>query len=956
MPCADQKFSEADDLVVINLNPSDKYKSSVLAGLHPEFILEIASRGLAFWTYQMSQEMDFRDAVEAQYREKLQQVEAHMATTTLQAKTEIELCEERLSCLQKEFELEKRKTYDLTDQCGERDRRIRQLQSSNEGFKQQLSTVSLQRLTHRASVAPNALGMSPVDNSGRGINAHLVHVSPVATVTLTLEFASICSGIYSFVIAMASFVDANKLTLLLHECVPTLDQPIVDYIVAYIPESTANGSGKTPLYYDLTEDEITGSVEPSVRAILESAGGSKSKIDKVCKALRQMLLDRLHSRAEGAGGVGRPQLVKLDRPVYIMSQTAMAQSARFGNIEGNVDLASLRGKKVASQVDIEKLKKAEAKIKAKMEKRSRRAAYEASRLIEDPQKNFEEDELSILKVNPIMDYTSTKSQSKDIKVERFDISFAGKRILTDTTLTLAFGRRYGLIGRNGIGKSTLLRAISRRELEIPTHISILHVEQEMAGDDTTAIRSVLKADIWREHLLKEEKLILDQIKAAEIEPDPNASDDANHSKDALSTQLTEVYRKLQEIESDKAEAKAASILAGLGFHQADLERPTKSFSGGWRMRLSLARALFCRPDLLLLDEPTNMLDIPAVVWLEQYLRKWPSTLLVVSHDREFLDEVATDIMHQHSEKLDYYKGNFSMFHGTKEERRKNQIREYESQLQYRQHLQDFIDRWRYNAKRAAQAQSKIKILEKLPVLEAPEDEAVVTFRFPDPEALSPPILQMDEVGFGYTPEKRILSGVNIDMQMNSRIAVVGPNGAGKSTMLKLLIGKLDPVTGMVHRHGRLRIAYFTQHHVDQLDMDLSPVAYMAKAFPGRSEQEYRAQLGAFGISGMTGLQTIQTLSGGQKSRVAFACLAIQQPQMLILDEPTNHLDMDSIDALTKALRDFDGGVVVVSHDERFINAVTEELWVCDGGALHKFMGNGIKDYKAQICPPDSVVV
>ncbi|KAJ1972958.1 ATP-binding cassette, regulator of translational elongation [Dimargaris xerosporica] len=981
MPCADQKFAEAlvcpacgtalperDDLVVINLNPSDKYKSSVLAGLHPEIILEIASRGLAFWTYQISQEVDYRDMVEAQYREKLQQVEAQMATITLQAKTEIGLCEERLSCLQKEFELEKRKTYDLADQCGEKDRRIRQLQASNEGLKQQLSTVSLQRLTQRASAVPSALGMSPMNNDGSGFNATL-YIIVLAFSRIYHTFPNLLSShlsldwphdslqsISTFVLAMASSVDANKLTLLLHECVPTLDQSIVDYIVAYIPESTAEGSGNTPLYYDLTEDEIAGSVEPSVRAILESAGGSKGKIDQVCKALRQMLLNRLHSRADGAGGVGRPQLVKLDRPVYIMSQSVMTQSARLGNIEGNVDLASLRGKKVASQVDIEKLKKAEAKIKAKMEKRSRRAAYEASKLIEDPQKNFEEDELSILKVNPIMDYTSTKSQSKDIKVERFDISFAGKRILTDTTLTLAFGRRYGLIGRNGIGKSTLLRAISRRELEIPTHISILHVEQEMVGDDTSAIRSVLKADIWREHLLKEEKFLLDQIKLTEAEPDPKTNSDASLSKDALSVQLADVYRKLQEIESDKAEAKAASILAGLGFHQADLQRPTKSFSGGWRMRLSLARALFCRPDLLLLDEPTNMLDIPAVVWLEQYLRKWPSTLLVVSHDREFLDEVATDIVHQHSEKLDYYKGNFSVFHGTKEERRKNQIREYESQLQYRQHLQDFIDRWRYNAKRAAQAQSKIKILEKLPVLEAPEDETVVTFRFPDPEALSPPILQMDEVGFGYTPEKRILSGVNIDMQMNSRIAVVGPNGAGKSTMLKLLIGKLDPVTGMVHRHGRLRIAYFTQHHVDQLEMDLSPVAYMAKAFPGRSEQEYRAQLGAFGISGMTGLQTIRTLSGGQKSRVAFACLAIQQPQMLILDEPTNHLDMDSIDALTKALRDFDGGVVVVSHDERFINAVTDELWVCDGGALHKFMGNGIKDYKAQICPPDSVVV
>lgn len=249
-----------------------------------------------------------------------------------------------------------------------------------------------------------------------------------------------------------------------------------------------------------------------------------------------------------------------------------------------------------------------------------------------------------------------------------------------------------------------------------------------------------------------------------------------------------------------------------------------------------------------------------------------------------MDEVATDILHQHSEKLDYYKGNFTQFDTTKAERHKSQLREYENQVQYRAHLQAFIDRWRYNANRAAQAQMKIKILEKLPELEPPEVENPIFFKFPDPEKLGPPILQMTDCTFGYSPERTILDHIYLDMQMDSRIAVVGPNGAGKSTMLKLLTGKLEPQKGLVHRHGRLRFALFSQHHVDQLDVNVSSVEFMAKNWAGKSDEEYRRQLGAFGVTGMVGLQQIATLSGGQKSRVAFACLGLQNPHFLILDE------------------------------------------------------------------------
>jgi len=248
---------------------------------------------------------------------------------------------------------------------------------------------------------------------------------------------------------------------------------------------------------------------------------------------------------------------------------------------------------------------------------------------------------------------------------------------------------------------------------------------------------------------------------------------------------------------------------------------------------------------------------------------------------------------------------------------------------------------------------KSKILEKLPVLELPEQDLIVTFRFPDPDPISPPILQMANVSFGYVEdESPLLADIHLDLQMDSRIAVVGPNGAGKTTMLKLLLGRLEPNAGMVHRHGRLRIAYFSQHHVDQLDMDVSAVAYLARLWPGRNEEEYRRQLGRFGISGMVGLQPISTLSGGQKSRVAFACMGMQNPHILILDEPTNHLDMDSIEALTKALMEFKGGVIVVSHDERFIGAICSEIWVCADGRMSRFNGDGIKAYKKQVCPDE----
>lgn len=422
----------------------------------------------------------------------------------------------------------------------------------------------------------------------------------------------------------------------------------------------------------------------------------------------------------------------------------------------------------------------------------------------------------------------------------------------------------------------------------------------------------------------------------------------DRDRETLDGKLGDIQAKLSEMESDKAESRAASILAGLGFSTERQQYPTRTFSGGWRMRLALARALFCEPDLLLLDEPSNMLDVPSITFLSNYLQGYPSTVLVVSHDRAFLNEVATDIIHQHSQRLDYYRGaNFDMFYATKEERKKTAKREYEKQMAERAHLQTFIDKFRYNAAKSSEAQSRIKKLERMPVLEPPESEYSVHFKFPDVEKMSPPIVQMTDVKFGYSKDKILLNNVDLDVQMDSRIGIVGPNGAGKTTVLKLLIGTLSPLSGLISQNPRLKIGFFAQHHVDALDLTTSAVSFMAKNYPGMKDEDYRRQLGAFGITGTLGLQKMGLLSGGQKSRVAFACLALTNPHILVLDEPSNHLDIEAMDALAEALQNFGGGVVIVSHDVTLLQSVCTSLWVCDNGTVEQFPGD-INAYKKRI--------
>ncbi|KAK7703615.1 ATP-binding cassette, regulator of translational elongation [Diaporthe eres] len=727
---------------------------------------------------------------------------------------------------------------------------------------------------------------------------------------------------------------------------PNIDPVVSEYSAGYLTHASTSWAGGED---QAGPSPLAEAASVVIELLLSAAGDpDPAKQDKI----RQLVEKWVSKYDEANGALQRqgPTVRRLDQSFQVGAQNNMSSTLAVAT--GAVDLEAANVRKVESKVDRKKLEKAERKIAAKQQKKTfKTVEYEASRLLNQPESTQSYEEF-YMAVNPLQ-APGAGGKSKDIKMDNIDVAIGGLRILTETTLTLAYGRRYGLVGNNGIGKSTLLRALSRREVPIPTHISILHVEQEISGDDTPAIQAVLDADVWRKVLLKDEAQITETL--AEIESQraslADTSADAarlDREREAQDQKLTDVQAKLAEMESDKAESRAASILAGLGFSPERQQFATKTFSGGWRMRLALARALFCEPDLLLLDEPSNMLDVPSITFLSNYLQGYPSTVLVVSHDRAFLDEVATDIIHQHSERLDYYRGaNFASFYATKEERKKTAKREYEKQMAERAHLQAFIDKFRYNAAKSSEAQSRIKKLEKMPVLEAPEAEYSVHFKFPDVEKMSPPIIQMSEVTFGYSPDKILLRNVDLDVQLDSRIGIVGPNGAGKTTVLKLLIGKLSPSTGIIQQNPRLRVGFFAQHHVDALDLTLSAVSFMAREYPGRTDEEYRRQLGAFGITGTTGLQKMEVLSGGQKSRVAFACLALTNPHILVLDEPSNHLDIEAMDALSDALRNFQGGVLMVSHDVTMLQTVCTSLWVCDGGTVEKFDGT-VQDYKKKI--------
>ncbi|KAJ3669433.1 hypothetical protein LUZ60_011383 [Juncus effusus] len=550
---------------------------------------------------------------------------------------------------------------------------------------------------------------------------------------------------------------------------------------------------------------------------------------------------------------------------------------------------------------------------------------------------------------------SSMDNVKDIVVENFSVAARGKELFKNASVRITHGKRYGLVGPNGKGKSTLLKLLAWRKVPVPRNIDVLLVEQEIVGDDRSALQAVISANEELIKLREEAKTL------SEADNEENGD------------QLSEIYEKLQILGSDAAEAQASKILAGLGFSKEMQARPTKSFSGGWRMRISLARALFMQPTLLLLDEPTNHLDLRAVLWLEEYLCQWKKTLIVVSHDRDFLNTVCTEIIHLHEFKLHVYRGNFDDFETGYEQKRREMNKKYETfekQMKAAKKTgskaqQDKVkDHARSKAaKEAAKSKGKGKASkadeddQALPEIPQKWRDYSVEFHFPEPTELTPPLLQLIEVGFGYPnrPDFK-LSDVDVGIDMGTRVAIVGPNGAGKSTLLNLLAGDLVPTEGEMRRSQKLRIGRYSQHFVDLLTMEETPVSYLLRLHPdqeGMSKTEaVRAKLGKFGLPSHNHLTPIVKLSGGQKARVVFTSISMSKPHILLLDEPTNHLDMQSIDALAEALEEFTGGVVLVSHDSRLISRVCEdeeksEIWVVEDGTVSKFPGS-FDDYKDEL--------
>lgn len=498
----------------------------------------------------------------------------------------------------------------------------------------------------------------------------------------------------------------------------------------------------------------------------------------------------------------------------------------------------------------------------------------------------------------------------------------GGRLLFDgATVNVPMGHKVGLVGRNGTGKSTLFKLITGElpsdggSITLRPGARLGMVAQEAPAGPESLIDTVLVADVERTALLHE----------AETAHDPE--------------RIADIHNRLADIDAHAAPARAARILSGLGFDEEAQARPCSDFSGGWRMRVALAAALFARPDMLLLDEPTNHLDLEAALWLENYLASWPGTFMVISHDRTLLNSSVDEIVHLDDCRLTRYGGGYDFFERTRRERLSQQSRMHAKQLAEQRHIQDFVDRFRAKASKAKQAQSRLKMLERMQPIAAVMEDKTVSFNFPNPAPLSPPLVALDDVVAGYGDAKPILQGLNQRIDMDDRIALLGANGNGKSTLMKLLAGRLTPQEGRVVKSGKLEVGYFAQHQAEELPVRETAYEYMQDQMKGVIEPRVRAHLGSFGFNKDKADTPIANLSGGEKARLLFAAMSRTAPHIMLLDEPTNHLDVDAREALIAALNTYDGAVVLVSHDPHLVELVCDTLWVVQDGTCQPFDGD-----------------
>ncbi len=516
-----------------------------------------------------------------------------------------------------------------------------------------------------------------------------------------------------------------------------------------------------------------------------------------------------------------------------------------------------------------------------------------------------------------------------LTIENLTYRIAGRLLLERAGLALPAGHHAGLVGRNGSGKSTLLKLISGElhadsgDITLPNGSRLGMLAQEAPGGPQSLLETVLAADTERATLLAE----------AEHATDPH--------------RIAEIHTRLADIGAHRAPARAAEILAGLGFDAAAQARPCGDFSGGWRMRVALATVLFTEPDLLLLDEPTNHLDLEATLWLEGFLKSYPRTMLLVSHDRDLLNKVVEKIVHLEAGKLTVYGGGYDSFERTRALKLANIAAMQQKQLAQRKHMQAFIDRFRYKASKARQAQSRIKMLERMEPIVSVAEERTIEFEFPDPDQLAPPIVTLDHVEVGYEAGKPVLRGLNQRLDMDDRIALLGANGNGKSTFVKLLAGRLKPMAGTLRKSGKLRVGYFAQHQAEELDLAATPLQLMERLVPTMNEEKRRAHLGRFGFEQNRALTKVGSLSGGEKARLLFALMSREAPHVLLLDEPTNHLDVDARQALVQAINGFEGAVVLISHDPHLIELCADRLWIVADGTCRSFDGD-LDDYRRML--------